>query len=116
MPFGLEQNTPLFDLDFAYRTLGSNAITPNRDTGVMASGRFHKRALTYEAGVFQHDGDSADVETLPVGPDGSPERHGPSVAGRFTVLPMRWTKQPALDTLRPAVRRSVVLQACLRER
>ena len=38
MPFGLEQNTSVSDLDFAYRTLGSTKIAPGRDRGVMAYG------------------------------------------------------------------------------
>ena len=38
MPFGLEQNTGVSDLDFAYRSLGSVKIAPGRDTGVMAYG------------------------------------------------------------------------------
>jgi len=100
MPFGLEQNTPLFDIDFAYRTLGSNAITPNRDTGVMALGRFHKRALSYEAGVFRHDGDNADPKLVTGVTVPDADLSGPSVAGRVTVLPLRWTKQPVLDTFR----------------
>lgn len=100
MPFGLEQNTPFFEVDYAYRTLGSSVITPNRDTGMMVSGRFHRRAVTYDVGLFRHDGDNGDLTEVPLAPDGTPERHGPAVAGRVTVLPLRWTKATALETLR----------------
>src|SRR5687767_8289924 len=50
MPFGLEQNTSVSDLDFAYRTLGSTKIAPGRDRGVMAYGELFSGALIYEAG------------------------------------------------------------------
>ena len=62
MPFGLEQNTSVSDLDFAYRSRGSVKIAPGRDTGVMAHGELLGGALLYEAGVFDDDGDNGELE------------------------------------------------------
>ena len=58
MPFGLEETTSTMDLDFAYRTLGSDALAPAREIGAMAHGRV-TRLLEYEAGVFRGDGENA---------------------------------------------------------
>ena len=58
MPFGLEQNTGVSDLDFAYRALGSTAIAPGRDRGVMVFGDLGR--VNYEVGVFDDDGDNAE--------------------------------------------------------
>ena len=62
MPFGLEQNTGVSDLDFAYRTLGSVKIAPGRDRGVMVYGELLSGSLVYEAGVFDDDGDNGEQE------------------------------------------------------
>ena len=58
MPFGLEQTTGVSDLDFAYRALGSAAIAPGRDRGVMLYGDLGR--FNYEAGIFDDDGDNAE--------------------------------------------------------
>ena len=62
MPFGLEQNTGVSDLDFAFRTAGSVKIAPGRDIGVMGHGELLGGALLYEAGVFDDDGDNGELE------------------------------------------------------
>jgi phosphate-selective porin OprO and OprP len=83
MPFGLEQTTGVSDLDFAYRALGSNAIAPGRDTGVMVEGDLGR--VTYEAGVFDDDGDNAESnepQFVEAGQD--LEDVGPSLAARVT--------------------------------
>lgn len=83
MPFGLEQNTGVSDLDFAYRTGGSVKIAPGRDTGVMAHGEMLGGALLYEAGVFDDDGDNGELEVERFAQDGEDlEDIGPSVAMR----------------------------------
>ena len=83
MPFGLEQNTGVSDLDFAYRSLGSTKIAPGRDTGVMAHGELLDGALLYEAGVFDDDGDNGELEVERFVEDGQElEDIGPSVAVR----------------------------------
>ncbi|MEM7518843.1 MAG: porin, partial [Planctomycetota bacterium] len=52
-PFGLESITPLHQLNFAERSLPS-ALTPLRNTGVMAHGNFSEaKVATYGLGVFR---------------------------------------------------------------
>jgi phosphate-selective porin OprO/OprP len=83
MPFGLEQNTSVSDLDFAYRTLGSVKIAPGRDTGVMAYGELLDGAFVYEAGVFDDDGDNGELEVERFVQEGLDlEDLGPSLAVR----------------------------------
>ena len=83
MPFGLEQNTGVSDLDFAYRTRGSVKIAPGRDTGVMAYGELLDGALLYEAGVFDDDGDNGELEVERFVQEGLDlEDLGPSLAVR----------------------------------
>jgi phosphate-selective porin len=83
MPFGLEQNTGVSDLDFAYRTGGSVKIAPGRDIGVMAHGELLGGALIYEAGVFDDDGDNGELEAERFVLEGQQLQDlGPSVAVR----------------------------------
>ena len=65
MPFGLEQNTGVSDLDFAYRALGSVKIAPGRDQRRDGVRRALGRSLIYEAGVFDDDGDNGELEARP---------------------------------------------------
>ena len=81
IPFGLEQNIGIMNLDFVYRSLSANYLAPSRDTGVMVHGRFFDRGLNYWAGVFRHDGDNARSSRI----DGADE----TVAVRLTGLPFR---------------------------
>ena len=46
------------ELDFIYRTRGSDELAPARHKGVMAHGRLG-RLLEYEFGGFTGDGDNA---------------------------------------------------------
>lgn len=83
VPFGLEQNTGVSDLDFAYRALGSTALTPGRDRGVMLFGDLGR--VNYEAGVFDDDGDIAESDEPQFVAEGEDlESVGPSFAGRIT--------------------------------
>jgi phosphate-selective porin OprO/OprP len=83
MPFGLEQNTGVTDLDFAFRSAGSVQIAPGRDIGVMAHGELLGGALIYEAGVFDDDGDNGELEAERFALEGQDlEGIGPSVAVR----------------------------------
>lgn len=92
LPFGLEQTTGVSDLDFAYRALGSTAIAPGRDRGAMATGELGR--LSYEAGVFDDDGDNSESnEPQFVAAGEDLEGAGPSYAARITgdlfrALPM----------------------------
>jgi phosphate-selective porin OprO/OprP len=100
MPFGLEQNTSVSDLDFAYRTLGSSKIAPGRDRGVMAYGELLGGSLLYEAGVFDDDGDNGELEEERFVVEGEDlEGIGPSFAARVIVEPFR---RMAIDRLRGA--------------
>jgi len=83
IPFGLEQNTGVSELDFAYRALGSRTIAPGRDTGVMVSGELGR--IGYEAGVFDDDGDNAESSEIQFVQEGQDlENVGPSFAVRVT--------------------------------
>ncbi len=59
LPFGMEQTTGTMSLDFAYRSLLSDNLTPSRDRGIIAHGRFWERGLNYEGGIFVRDGDNS---------------------------------------------------------
>lgn len=89
VPFGREQNVSFSDIDFAYRSGISATIPPARDKGVMVNGRFLRRGLTYEVGVFDDDGDNGRLQEPQFSVSGATEDIGPSFAGRITGLPMR---------------------------
>jgi phosphate-selective porin OprO and OprP len=86
MPFGLEETTSTMDLDFVYRTVGTNALTPARDVGAMAHGRLG-RTLEYEAGAFTHDGEDALGEDGFVLPDERQPQAGRAIAARVVATP-----------------------------
>ena len=86
MPFGLEETTSTMDLDFIYRTVGTNAMTPARDVGGMAHGRLG-RVLEYEAGAFRHDGEDALSEEGFVLPGEKRPEAGRAVAARVVATP-----------------------------
>jgi phosphate-selective porin OprO/OprP len=90
MPFGLEQNTSVSDLDFAYRSLGSTKIAPGRDRGLMVHGELLDGSLLYEAGAFDDDGDNGELEEPRFVLDGEDlEGLGPSFAVRVVGEPFR---------------------------
>ena len=81
VPFGLDQLTRITDFDYVFRSRVSETVAPGRDTGLMAHGRFFKRGLNYQVGVFRHDGDNA----------GTGQR---TLAARFTGTPLRLFPAP----------------------
>jgi phosphate-selective porin len=85
IPFGLEETTGSTDLDFIYRTVGTNALTPARDQGVMLHGRLGR--VDYEAGGFRHDGEDAITEESFLFPGERGARAGAAIAGRAVVAP-----------------------------
>ena len=89
VPFGREELTSFSDIDFAFRALVSTTVPPARDKGVMVSGRFFRRGLTYEAGVFDDDGDNGRLQEPQFSVTGNPPNIGPSFAGRVTATPLR---------------------------
>ena len=87
IPFGLEQTTSTTDLDFAYRTLGSQELTPARQIGAIAHGRA-AGVVEYEAGVFRGDGENArSNEPVFLRPDETAPGRRPLVAGRVVLTP-----------------------------
>ena len=87
VPFGLEQTTSTTDLDFAYRTLGSQQLTPSREIGAMAHGRAGG-LVEYEAGVFLGDGENArSTEPIFVRSDGAAPGRRPRAAARLIMTP-----------------------------
>jgi phosphate-selective porin OprO/OprP len=85
IPFGLDQNTGVFNLNFVERSLIGTELSPARDRGVMVHGRIAKDTVAYQTGVFRRDGDSTRFA-------------GPSVdgtwAGRVELTPWENTKGP----------------------
>ncbi len=70
LPFSLDENTGAGSQDFVNRSMAASALAPGRDRGVMFHGRLWRRTLSYEAGVFAHDGDNArarDDLSVPAG-------------------------------------------------
>ena len=95
MPFGLEQNTGPTETDFAYRSLASTIIAPGRDRGAMISGDLGR--VVYEAGVFDDDGDNAELEQERFALEGEDlEGVGPSFAGRLQADLLRLLPLPDL--------------------
>ena len=91
LPFSLDENTSVTNLDFVYRSLAANQLAPGRDRGVMVHGRLFRRVLGYEIGAFDHDGRNGRTRNAArvFG-----ER---TVAGRVTVQPFRSLKSEASD-------------------
>lgn len=91
LPFGLDENTSATNLDFVYRSRIASRLAPGRDRGVAVHGRVFKKLLTYEAGVFQNDGDNAR-------PSRSTRVFGSrTTAARLVVDPFRGSKSPLAD-------------------
>jgi phosphate-selective porin OprO/OprP len=81
LPFGMDRLTGPSDLDFVLRSRIGDQLSPGRDVGIMAHGRFFKRSLNYQAGVFRRDGENGATA----------ER---TVAGRLTGKPLRLLPVP----------------------
>jgi phosphate-selective porin OprO/OprP len=91
LPFGMDQLTNPTRLDFIHRSRVGDLLSPGRDIGAAVHGRFWGRGLTYEAGVFQHDGDKSRFKDNP-GAD-------LTGAGRVTARPFRLLKTQPLRSL-----------------
>jgi len=93
LPFSLDQLSGDTDQDFVVRSRLGDLLAPGRDIGIMAHGRFFKKGLNYQAGLFVHDGDNARLtgnlaQTLV--DVGTGER---TFAGRITGTPFRKLKR-----------------------
>ena len=89
LPFSLDQTTSITNIDFLYRSRAAELLAPGRDRGVMIHGRIARRIVTYEAGVFEHDGDNSR----------RPNTHrvsgGRTIAARVSLRPFRSSKSMA---------------------
>lgn len=83
VPFGLDQLTGVFNLNFIERSLIANDLAPARDRGVMVHGRLARDIIRYQTGVFRRDGDNSRFAGPPV------DR---SWAGRVELTPWENTK------------------------
>jgi len=90
IPFSLEALTGSHELDFVNRSRIADQLAPFRDIGVMVHGKFFKKGLSYEAGVFRNDGEKNDTTTVLT--DESPGNR--TVAGRVTATPLRLLHVP----------------------
>jgi phosphate-selective porin OprO/OprP len=87
MPFGMEETTPSFKLDFVYRSRISDTLAPAREKGIMVHGRLFERGFSYEFGYFREDGENARTfDNQGTG------RH--AFAGRVTGRPFRLLPVP----------------------
>jgi phosphate-selective porin OprO/OprP len=91
LPFSLDENTSVANLDFVYRSLAANHLAPGRDRGVMVHGRLLRRVLRYEFGAFDHDGRNGRTRNV------ARVFGGQTVAGRATVQPFRTVKSVVSD-------------------
>ena len=93
LPFSLDENTGATNLDFVNRSLAATHLAPGRDRGVMVHGRVLRRMVSYEAGIFDHDGDNARTRN-PLRVYG-----GQTTAGRVVVEPFRTMKKSPLKSV-----------------
>jgi phosphate-selective porin OprO/OprP len=96
----MEQLTGPTNLDFPYRSLIASQLAPGRDQGIAMHGRFLRRGLGYEIGLFRGDGDNANIRFFEqIGDEAGPKadiRTGlRTVAARLTGTPLRLLKVPA---------------------
>ena len=91
LPFSLDENTSVANLDFVYRSLTANQLAPGRDRGVMVHGRLFQRVLRYEIGAFDHDGRNGRTRNA------ARVFGEQTVVGRLTVQPFRSLKSEASD-------------------
>jgi phosphate-selective porin OprO/OprP len=88
IPFGLDQLTGPTRLDFINRSRIGDTLAPARDVGIVVHGRVFKRGLSYEAGLFERDGENARPGDNP-----GAER---TFAGRLTGTPLRLLALPGV--------------------
>lgn len=95
LPFSLDNLTSFANSDFVFRSLLARQLAPGRETGAMLHGRLLDRRVSYQAGVFRHDGDNAPLDDH-VGfllPDEAPPlSRGSAVAARAIVTPFGSSK------------------------
>src|SRR5262245_51151403 len=63
IPFSMDALTASKNLDFVDRSRLARDLAPGRDLGVMLHGHVFKEEISYQAGVFQHDGENSEAKT-----------------------------------------------------
>ncbi len=101
LPFGMDQLTGPTKLDFIFRSRIGDQLTPGRDIGIVAHGRFFERGLNYEAGLFKQDGENARAKGIREGAEKVPIKlevptGQRTFAGRLTGTPLRLVRVPAI--------------------
>jgi phosphate-selective porin len=95
VPFSHEELTGVTRIDFAYRSLLAQIISPARDVGAMAHGEVLRRIFAYQVGVFRHDGENARLrEPIFLLPGEEQPKAGRSVAARLIAEPFRHAAGP----------------------
>lgn len=95
VPFSYEELTGVTRIDFVYRSLLAQIISPARDVGVMAHGEVLRRIFAYQVGVFRHDGDNARLrEPIFLLPGEEQPKADRSIAARLTAEPLRHAAGP----------------------
>lgn len=80
MPFGRDQLSGIFNIDFLERSLIGTSLAPGRDEGGMVHGQFADGIIAYATGLFRSDGDNSHVGDSPGA--------GSTWAGRVVVAPL----------------------------
>jgi phosphate-selective porin len=84
IPFGMDQQ---HGGDFVNRSLIGNYLAPGRELGIMAHGKLLDSRVSYQAGLFLHDGWKAHLKTY--------ERSGErTFAGRLVLPPFAMFNAP----------------------
>lgn len=91
VPFSRDQLDGEASNDFVNRSLAGDYLAPGRDIGGMVHGRFFKRGLQYNVGLFEHDGDNSQANKIAGG-----DR---TFAARITGTPLRPIKTLNLDEM-----------------
>ena len=89
IPFSLNQLQGPNALDFVYRSRIGALIAPAREIGGEIHGRVLDRGMSYQAGVFRHDGE------VPYINDDTEPGGGITYAARVTGTPLRLLQVPA---------------------
>lgn len=85
-PYSRAQLTSSHKLDFIHRPLAATALSPGRQLGILAEGKFRSKVFGYGLGLFSESGASS-VQTAVAGRNGEP-----MVAARLTATPFRSQK------------------------
>jgi phosphate-selective porin len=89
LPFSLDQLSGDTDQDFIVRSRLGDQLAPGRDLGIMIHGRFLKKGLYYQFGLFRHDGDNSRLSGNLAQTVEDPATAQRTFAGRVTGSPFR---------------------------